>query len=414
MTVVCGGADSRAKPGTASVVVFTTTALASFLNNRGMGWAYLVAPFLGTLTFNMESFCEGDPPAEPTLTGEDILYIINPFINGAAAIVARQKFVQLVQHHLWYQACECVGVATPAAPAPTPKPTDAPDVRGNTNGCWEWSSGLRQPQQKASGNPYIVLIGTDEAATPAGQLPTSTAARAVAMPQVGPFRVLTRASLQGNAHERINVNIGWFGGSPVGTLFSIYSGPSVGGDLAYTEAVETVEPPSWATHWRVTLSSLGTVTTDYGEVELTGFCGGTPTDRIDPTCCTLDPAAMTLLNSIYQLLQLVQRQHVPFAYLQGTGSSGTSATGELEIPTSVGVAVELTTVPAWYGSAEGTPDRRFDLGWIALGTDDGLWLEPKRIESASQVFRSPAYITKVGYTFGPGVVATITPLLRES
>jgi hypothetical protein len=78
----------------------------------------------------------------------------------------------------------------------------------------------------------------------------------------------------------------------------------------------------------------------------------------------------------------------------------------------VRLRVDLDTLPGWYGMAEGAPDRLFEIGWVALGTADGF--EPPRpITNTPFLLPVRGDITRIGYSFGVGIVATITTYSRE-
>ena len=76
--------------------------------------------------------------------------------------------------------------------------------------------------------------------------------------------------------------------------------------------------------------------------------------------------------------------------------------------------MNLTTVPASMGTITGTPPVLFDAGFVTFGVDDG-YDASYRVTHAQEVYLPPrcsAY-TDLGYTFPPGVVATVTELVRE-
>jgi hypothetical protein len=146
------------------------------------------------------------------------------------------------------------------------------------------------------------------------------------------------------------------------------------------------------------------------QVTLDLFCGQGAGTVAEP--CGTDPAVAALLTQIYQLLQLVQRQHVPFAHVAAGEDAGLTGQGQLDVQGLLAVTVLLTTMPPYLGLAEGDPDRLFDVGWITAGTADG-WLEPRRITTSPFMLRLGGDVTKIGYSLNPGVVATIRRHQRE-
>jgi hypothetical protein len=120
------------------------------------------------------------------------------------------------------------------------------------------------------------------------------------------------------------------------------------------------------------------------------------------------------LDVIQQLLTLIQRQAVPFAYVSKTVHSGLSGAGSISVQGLLGVKLECTTIPSSLGVAGTSPAEHFDLGWITWGTADG-YPQSVRIEHSPQLSlpaRASAF-TSIAYDLHPGVVATITELQRE-
>jgi hypothetical protein len=118
-------------------------------------------------------------------------------------------------------------------------------------------------------------------------------------------------------------------------------------------------------------------------------------------------------SSIEQLLTLVQRQGVPFGYVPGTVHAGLSAAGDFTVADLIGLAVDITTRPATYPSFGGDPDTYHNLGKISVGTGDGWERSWWATHDPYLILPISGAITKVGYTFPSGIVATITELVRE-
>lgn len=123
-------------------------------------------------------------------------------------------------------------------------------------------------------------------------------------------------------------------------------------------------------------------------------------------------ALQTQVAIVNQTTQLIQRQHVPFAYVPGTLHSGLTGAGQFAVQGILGLAVQLTTLPPGIGSTSDDPVEYFGAGWISTGTPDG-W------RRTSPIAHNPFWLdvqpedTLVGYTFEPGVVANIEEFLRE-
>jgi len=143
------------------------------------------------------------------------------------------------------------------------------------------------------------------------------------------------------------------------------------------------------------------------------FCGAAPGSAVQP-CCPPDPFTQGMLDQILSLVTLIQRQAVPFAYVASTAHAGISGAGSFSIPALLGVKVGWTTTPSELGVEGTSPETVFDAGWITFGTTDG-YPTSVRLEHSPQIImpaRCSAY-TELAYDLHPGVVVTITELVRE-
>lgn len=114
------------------------------------------------------------------------------------------------------------------------------------------------------------------------------------------------------------------------------------------------------------------------------------------------------------MVTLIQRQSVPFAYVPSTAHAGLSGAGTLSISGLLGVKIAVTTLPGAIGRKSTTPEEIFDAGFITFGTPDG-YPSSYRLEHHPQLIlpaRCSAF-TQLAYDLHPGVVITITELLRE-
>jgi hypothetical protein len=123
------------------------------------------------------------------------------------------------------------------------------------------------------------------------------------------------------------------------------------------------------------------------------------------------PVAASSLEQL-ELVRLIQRQGVPFAYVEGPSFGALTGDGEIDVQGILGIAVQLNAVPLGMGTSSGTPDLVWEAGRVALGTVDG-YLPYQRITSMETFMRAEGYVTKIGYTLGPGVVATVRTFVRE-
>jgi len=187
---------------------------------------------------------------------------------------------------------------------------------------------------------------------------------------------------------------------------------AVGGPFL-TVPVNGVVPPPGAVSVRTDITSAVGVK-DRANNSTEGFCGtNTGPTSITP-CCGPDASVIAMLQTILGQVNLIQRQAVPFAYLSSTAHAGLAGTGSFPISGLLGVSVALTTLPASLGSSVGTPVEIFDAGFVSLGSADG-YPQDYRVEHNPTLIlpaRAGAFTT-LGYTFHPGIVATITELIRE-
>lgn len=124
--------------------------------------------------------------------------------------------------------------------------------------------------------------------------------------------------------------------------------------------------------------------------------------------------AASALEQIRDLVTLIQRQEVPFGFIDGTAHSGLTGSAQLTVSGLLGIRVDLTTIPAYVGRIDGQPIVYFDVGYVSLGTTAGFQRRELLRHDPQYVFSGEAGLyTRVAYTFPPGVVATITELLRE-
>ncbi len=113
-------------------------------------------------------------------------------------------------------------------------------------------------------------------------------------------------------------------------------------------------------------------------------------------------------------LTLIQRQAVPFAYLLGAAHPGLTGHGAIAVAGILGASVSLTTVPAAWGSTTDVPRRLIPkAGSLAFATANGNEDERQVHYDQELVLGISGAITSIEYTFRPGIVATITPLVRE-
>lgn len=423
MTAICGGGASGPKPGVVETVIFTTASLASLLNNKGGLWATLVAPLLGVIAYQAEAKCLEDPPADPGMTGADYTALLDP-TDWSAFSVAVGKLAQLAEIAIWYEVCECKTVGTPAPPtAPFQQPTGVglQPSSGSDVPCYSWDGVLTTVWDdftNATSPPEAyTIVPLPKPSTHQWQ-PTFTTGPVTVVPRQPTWNTLKWKvevlTPYAGADVRVRTHLNGINNLFTNTRSTYGSGSdyflpgSGGGPSSLEGSADWVGVPwnylaLYAVHHNVDQPVQVRYSFDI-------YCGTGPTAVSAP--CS-DPATLALLQQIYQLLLVVQRQHVPFATVPALSYPGLSGFGEITFSDPIVRAkVTLTTLPSHYGMAEGSPDAVFEVGRVALGTAEG-YQESRPIASTPYVLQVPSDVTRIGYALSPGVVATIDTFSRE-
>lgn len=405
---ICASGSSTTKPGTVTSIVVDGNYVKSLLPPV-WSWLYDYLPYMRALAIgDVGAFCAADPP---TWTLPNALDFYN-FLTGGFVTqndVVSTFLNKLTRMYLWYQLCQCSSGTTPAPSTPPPAPSGLPAHNpGNV---------VTSPAGACAHVDSPTVFNALNSVQAQNMIPFNTGAylansAAYPLPAGATTIVLTWTKVPGGSNH--------LAPAQVSAQFVNSSGANVGGinqvALTTTPLVQTVALPPTATKVNVQaeLNANPTSTTDGVQVSIDIYCGTTPSQQSAP-CCPPDPIATGLLQQILQLLTLVQRQAVPFAYVPGTSHATLSGTGSISVSGIVALSVSLTTIPTQLGDRVGTPPRLFDAGWVQLGTTDG-YEAPVFISSSAQLIVpvGAGIITSVGYTFHSGVVATILELKRES
>lgn len=393
MTALCpGGGTSSPNVGASAVTLLASGFVAVVLDKYGAGWLKWAIPFLALPELTLNTFCATDPPAIPTFTAAESKAIINLEL-GADFSSGLAKFGDLIQHLAWYELCHCnAGTATalPAAPSPP------------------------------AGTPVYVPPPSQVAA------PCGSAHLVFSQDQTGV-----------NISEDLNAFIAW-PANPTSLRLHFVTGGASGNVVfhgfakAFSPSMGNVQFPSFSiptaamdqTFYyslplgttNVTINQLfdsgaGSQTFD---VHADVFCNGAPASGVVTPCCPADPTLALQVEAILRMVTLIQRQGVPFGYVPGAVHAALSGAGTLAIQGILGAKVAVTTLPASLGRAGTTPVEYFDMGFLTFGTPDG-YPTAYRLERSPQLLlpaRCSAY-TQLAYDLPPGVVITLTELLRE-
>lgn len=404
MTAVCGGGTSSAKVEFGASVALSAPGIGALLNNIPTAWAVPIAAYIGLITYDLSIYCATDPPPVPTITAADFISIFTVG-DPVAHILAVQKFQQLVGAYLWYDVCKCDSIPTPAPPTPPAAPTSLPTIN---------------PPAAVGPNPTNSACGVVDA----GDRVDPQGAASFAIGRTSGNTTALGAIAPANA-TAVRVTFTWTGtGAPAGwSLLSSASDnyPTVtsraSGTPSWTSGVsqQTTFTGTLDTYWWFQFSAQPPVNQTYRAV-FEFFCGGAGPTLPAPACnCIPDPQSIGLLSSIYQLVTVMQRQHVPFAYVAGTQHSGVSGTGSAVISRLLGFQLTVTAHPSTNRISGGNPSYIYDMGWVSVSDADGM-IEEKRLTRLSMVWipRMGQLATQFNYFLQSGVTLTWTELKPET
>lgn len=402
MTSVCvGSVASRPKTGVPDRIYLDTLFMSSVLP-APLNWLQPFLPYLPPMFVDVNGFCTGEPPSPPNLTEATMAAVLAGGEFGAG-VVAAELIFQVIQSQLWYVLCECSSGAAPAPPTGQAEPTGLVKIN---------------PPNIVTPTP----VGTCETATSPSLTPTIFSAARLFGVRItaggGPPRALPsgatliRYTLHSVSTGATHKTMDFFHypyttatQEATPTIQSVLTGTTVTLDVPVTPGTYGFQL-SAQTH-------DGTATTDVAFADMAVYCGGQPGQVREP-CCPPDPQLTGMVTRILEYVTLIQRQSVPFGYVSSTAHTALSGAGAISISGLLGVKVAVTTLPTSYGVAGTSPPEHFDLGFVTFGTADGF-------PSAFRLTRNPQVMmparcsvyTDVDYDLAPGVVVTITELVRE-
>lgn len=392
MTAICGGGTSGPKTGVAAVVDYSSGLIASILASRGLNWLIPVIPLAGLPPLILSSFCAADPPAIPTFTSAETNALIQ-LTFGADFDSGLSKLGDLILHSIWYDACQCTSGSLTTFPTVTPPAGTPITVVANTPVAAPCQTQVTTDTIVAGSNASHVLTPSVAGLTPTGV-------------QLIADGVVADAT-QNETHQLVGLN------QAGGTVFLQ--------SLSVTQASPGPKTGFWLlppgiVSLTLALNSAGITGHSYVFTDTVNvFCGGQRPGVTQQPCCPPDVASQATLDAILKMVTLIQRQAVPFAYIPSTTHATLSGAGSFAISGLIGAAVHVTTLPTQIGREGTSPTEYFDMGFITFGTPDG-YPSSYRLERESQVMlptRCGAYTT-IAYDLHPGVVATITELVREA
>lgn len=389
----------------------SAASIGALLNNVPTPWAVAFATLLAGVTYDLTTMCTTDPPALVTMTGADMLDLVAGPAGGVPYLNAVAKFYNFVKYWAWFQFCECSAVATPAPAAPPAAPANLPNVAPpipllTAGPCDHYASPEVGPLSNTSNTGLVNAPGLFNLhPLPIGATSLVFTVKNIATGATpGPYSFLLRAYTTLNPASEVSV------GAAFG-VDSVYNRiVASGGTATYTVPVVGT--------WSAITLEVGRETSgqisNHAQATMDVYCNGAKPGQTVTPCCPPDPVQQGLLTQILQAVTLIQRQAVPFAYLPSTVHAGLSGTGTLSIQGLIGASISITTLPSQLGRAGTTPLEIFDAGFVTFGTADG-YPTSYRLEHNPQLLlpaRCSAY-TDLAYDLHPGVVITITELVRE-
>lgn len=397
MTAICPGGGPSQPIGSFPLFVYMSgAALGAFLLNKiAPSWAPALEAGVAGTTYELANLCNTDPPADPGINATDVAALL---LRGdpVATVAAQNKVDQLIQRYIWYSFCECAPGPTPGVPGPLSPPSGLPVI---------------DPPSVAVRNPMIPVVCQSQGIP--GQSTQTTAggntiARFGAIPANGTaLQVWAGYTHTGvGPHQTTSIQLVWrnVGGTILATRS--YDLVADGVTRPFTFAIE---PTGTDVIINITYAA---VSTDQFECYAFVLCNGAP--GASSGCCPPDPALQREIDEILRTVTLLQRQIAPFAYVPGNVHTGLSGAGTIAIQGLLGLKIEVTSIPGSYGRTGSDPEVFFDMGFVTLGTSDG-YDQSTRVNRQSQILLPPrcsAY-TDFGYELRPGVVVTVTELVRE-
>jgi hypothetical protein len=391
MTTLCGGGSSAAKLGTDLVATYASGRLTQLLVAAGVGELSAILPLTLLAPVVLSAFCASDPPAMTALTTAEATALATQDFGGDY-FSAVGKVTDILLNLVWNDACECTS-GTYTAPVPPASPVNMPVTQlpspAGVTPCVAF--GPTSPQVISSASSFNVggpsYIGLN--ATLIRLVSTATAVTADGGYNL---RVIFPA-VASTGFAGITLNFTQFAGT----------------------IVRTLAVPVGSTSFNIVEGANGTVN-NYSGVTQTWqvFCDGQQPSGVQQPCCPPDAATQATIDQILRMVTLIQRQAVPFAYIPSTTHPTLSGAGSFDISGLLGASVEVTTLPTPIGREGTSPTEYFDMGFITFGTPDG-YPQSYRLERSSQVMlpsRCSAFTT-IAYDLHPGVVVTITELMRE-
>lgn len=374
------------------------SAIGAALNNVPTPWAVVFAGAIGSITYDLSTFCTQDPPADPGMTTLDWISLINP-LTLADSVLAKSKFRDWLGHYLWDTFCQCDSGMVPTPYTPPTAPTDLPQINPPAAGP-SYPTGGACGQDTFTAGPLSSGVFHQEPLRPIGDITYFVV-------DYNPHIALTTTGQTGFAVTFYNA-----AGTDLG------SAVSCGISTSTLTAHAAGAPPAGTTQYRFQWATTGTVTPAVTmTANIAEYCGTTTPGGNGgpvPQPCPTDTFTQLQLDQLLQLVTLIQRQVAPFGYIAGTTHSGLSGDGSLSVQGLLGAKVSVVDGGYEQGVESGDPDAIWNVGWVNWGNADGY--SERQWIGTSEFLTLPALAgqyTHLNYSLKPGVQVDITELERE-
>lgn len=432
MTTVCGGGTSHPRQFSPAVIFLSGEFLAATVSRAlrlNSAWSALIG-FAAGQTVNVTTLCSTDPPAIVWPTAAEIIEIITG--QNLTDTALNLKLVNIVLNGVWWAFCECDGVAMPAPPTVPPYPTDAPTINppGDappTGLCYDKTAVWHIAQATTTATERDLtadILPTGPTRTVAGRI-SGSFLQAVPFPP-GANNIVYKAYGTGSGDGPRPVLLFYDSSGALlletdNQFSATHTGSTIipEGVVSNITLVNTVWPPANAAWWAFSEwtqnSGSNQMTSDWDiQIEIAFHCA--PATGLQAPCCPPDPTLLAKLERLESWLALIYSglTTLPSSYSEGAVHAGLTGHGSflLTDPAALGARVTCTTVPASYGRIDpSTPQRVFELGFVSAITAEAP-IAGTKIEYADQLIPLPHLTEQIGYSLGPGVVATITEITR--
>lgn len=414
---VCATGSER-QPGTPATITIDPLYAGSLLP-PSLSWLLPFLPFMQPFTLDLDAFCDLEPPADPDITTADLIALL-PGGSWNLASLAGYKLAQLVHIFAWYRFCRCIDLAAPDPFTPPDAPDDIPVIN---------PPGYVAPYPAGGGICRTDILHLYTAAGGIGQSPLgvqvppgATGYRYTAVIDslnYNTFVAITFADTDDGNWDVIDnrvlraINNGVYNQYPVDVSSNV-------------TPLATLPAGSYVGMYIVKNGGGAGSGSASADVTLEWYCNGaTPDDPFDYNPCVAcppDPFLTAMLSNLMARLEavqlqvdLIQRQAVPFAYVEGDVHAGLTGAGQLAVSGLIGAMIEITdTLEPTIGESSGVPDYLWGAGWFNWGSADGYL--PRTLLTSVTTLSLPASAgayTLFAYSLAPGVEITVTELVRE-